>query len=284
VNLILGVLAVRDYSLVVLDVVDSTNTELFKMARNETTGPLWLLAKEQTAGRGRRGAVWKHKKGNFAGSLLLIMQDDLSKIATLSFVAGLAIIDAIGACVNNLDSTASISVGLDIVRCKQGDRLGLKWPNDVLLDTRKIAGILVETELLSNGKRAVVVGIGVNIKSFPDSQLYNVASIAAFYGGITLERFFVHLSNSWARLFYFWEQGFFYRIINLWLDRAVGLGGTVSVSTGSECITGVFETVNPDGLLVMKARDETLWRISSGVAYFGSACEYVSHNGGQVDP
>ena len=139
-----------DYRLVTVDTVDSTNAEAKRLAaEGEEKSPdgtiIW--AKEQTDGRGRRGRKWHSPPGNLYCSLILRPDVALAKAAELSFVAGLAVFDALG------------SVG------EPGHQVHLKWPNDVLLNGGKVAGILLE----SIGD-FLAIGIGVNLAHAPGAD------------------------------------------------------------------------------------------------------------------
>src|SRR5262249_3072957 len=133
--------AAQGARLVSLDAVGSTNAEAFARARGGERGPLWVAARRQTAGRGRRGRAWVAEPGNLYASRLLTDPAPPQRAAELSLVAALALHDA-------LAERASVL----------GPRLALKWPNDVLCDGAKLAGILVEGETLAGGPLAVVIG------------------------------------------------------------------------------------------------------------------------------
>src|SRR5215813_8228038 len=140
--------AAAGVGLIACDMIASTNSEALAYARAGEQGPLWITARAQTAGRGRRGRTWVSEPGNLYGTLLLTDPAPPERAAQLSFVAALATHDAVSACAPAL-----------------GGRLTFKWPNDVLLDGAKLAGILIEAE----GTRPllVAVGIGVNCRHHP---------------------------------------------------------------------------------------------------------------------
>src|SRR5262244_3040920 len=127
--------------LIAHEVLGSTNTEALQLARHGERGPLWVTAERQTAGRGRRGRAWISPVGNLYASLLLTEPAPSERWPQLSFVAALAIHDAVA------------GVAPDCAA-----RLAIKWPNDVLHAGRKLAGILIEGERGEAGE-AVAVGI-----------------------------------------------------------------------------------------------------------------------------
>ena len=127
------------------DTVGSTNTEALALAQAGERGPLWITARRQNAGRGRRGRVWVSEPGNLYASLLLSDPSPPDRAAELSFVAALAVHDAVTSLIARAPA-----------------RLSLKWPNDLLFDGKKFAGILIEGE-----GPAVVIGVGVNCAHHP---------------------------------------------------------------------------------------------------------------------
>ena len=136
-------------SLIIHDTLGSTNAEALARARAGERGPLWITAARQTAGRGRRGNVWTSEPGNLYASLLLTDAAPAAHLPELCFVVALAVRDAVG--------TAAPSLS---------PKLRLKWPNDLLLDGAKLAGILIEAESVG-GKTATVAGIGINCAHHP---------------------------------------------------------------------------------------------------------------------
>ena len=133
----------------VLPTVDSTNAEAQRLAPS-VTGPVWILAGEQTAGRGRRARPWVSPRGNFYGTLLMQPRDGADVVALRSFAAALALREAFVAV-----------TGLP-------DAFRLKWPNDVLLNGGKVAGILLETAGAGQGVGHLAIGVGVNLIGAPD--------------------------------------------------------------------------------------------------------------------
>ena len=115
--------------------------------------PGWILAGTQTAGRGRRARAWDSPRGNFHGTLLLEPQEPADVVALRSFVAALALRDAFVALTGLPDSFT------------------LKWPNDVLLNGAKVAGILLESSGMGGRVQRLAIGIGVNLIAAPDQSV-----------------------------------------------------------------------------------------------------------------
>src|SRR5579871_1315253 len=142
-----------------LDRIDSTNAEALRRARAGQCGPLWVVAKEQSAGRGRRGRAWASPVGNLYATLMLTDPAPPAAAAQLGLVAGLAVHDA------------AVAVAPVLA-----PRLALKWPNDLLCAERKIAGILIEGE---GDPVTVAVGIGVNCRCHPHATEFPATDFAA---------------------------------------------------------------------------------------------------------
>ncbi|MFN4101711.1 MAG: biotin--[acetyl-CoA-carboxylase] ligase, partial [Pararhodobacter sp.] len=212
------------HSKLVLPEVDSTMLEAQRRLP-DLTGPTWILALRQTAGRGRRGRAWTDPAGNFAATLVMRSDDPPAKLALRSFVAALALHEA-------LDGLTGL-----------GAAYTLKWPNDVLLNGGKLSGILLE----SPGAGVLALGIGVNLRASPPAD-----PEAAFppvnlrtESGITLTP--EALLNRLAPAFAAWETRLtthgFEPIRNAFLSHVTRLGQPLIARTMTEEIRGTFETI-----------------------------------------
>lgn len=256
------------YRLAAFDTIGSTNAEAMARARAGDPGRLWVASLAQTAGRGRRGRAWETPSGNLAASLMLVGDAPAETVATLGFVAGLALSDALAATAPGV----SASVALDGTGAGRGDRFTLKWPNDVLADGAKLAGILLEAERLPQGGGAVVIGIGVNVAHAPQGLPYPATALAALGADLTAEILFAALTDAWVGLAAVWDEGRgFAEIRRRWLARASGLGGPVAVSSGGTVLSGVFETVDETGRLLVRGADGSLRTVTAGEVHFGVA-------------
>ena len=218
------------YDRLLLDTVDSTNAEAGRRAAAGMRGPVWIAARQQRAGRGRGGRVWLTEPGNLAASLLSpAPPGDAARTATLAFVAGLAVADL-----------CEREYGLDA---------RLKWPNDVLVAGRKIAGILIE-----NSGGLVVVGIGVNLLHAPgELPAAGLAAISVREATGRRPEFspaLAALARSWAERYRQWHAGFA-GIRAAWLARAAFLGQTVAVRLPEGTARGVFEGIDAGGALLL---------------------------------
>ncbi|MCB1487606.1 MAG: biotin--[acetyl-CoA-carboxylase] ligase [Bauldia sp.] len=236
------------------DSVTSTSSVALERARQGDAGRLWVTARDQTAGRGRRGRHWTTGEGNLAASLLLVDPAPPAVAATVSFVAGLALHRAI----------------VVLAGPAFAERLKLKWPNDLLLGGRKVAGILVEGENLPDGRLAVAVGIGVNCRSHPEEATTFAADDLMTAGvAVEAERLFVELAWNMADEINQWDRGSgFARIRPAWLDRAYGIGERITVNLNDRVIEGSFDTLDDEGRLVLERPGGGRETISAGDLFF----------------
>ena len=221
----------------VLAEVDSTNAEAARIAAG-LSGPEGILGQRQTAARGRRGRPWVNPAGNFAATLVIRPEDTPDKLALRSFVAALALYDA-------LASVTGTETGL-----------ALKWPNDVLLNGGKLAGILLEGIGGPGGHLAI--GIGVNLLSAPGREAVEPGAVppVSLLGetGVRVlpETFLEVLATAFAAHEARLTSYGFEPIRTLWLARAARLGEVITARTSRDSVTGVFETVDGTGQLVLK--------------------------------
>lgn len=245
------------HDLVAYDTVGSTNAEAMALAR-EGRAPVWVAARAQTEGRGRRGRAWETARGNLAASFGMVAEINPALAATLGFVAGLALEQALR------QTAASLS--------PRTARPELKWPNDVVVDGAKLAGILLEADSLSDGRLAVVVGIGVNVVSAPEGLPYPATSLAARGDATTAEDLFEALGENFVNWLDTWEFGAGLPAIRkAWLARAAALGAQVEVNMGGRVLKGRFESLDETGRLVLRTPTGVATAISAGDVYFGSA-------------
>lgn len=264
--------ALAGYRLEAHDSVGSTNSLALEAARAGDPGNLWIVSKKQESGRGRRGRAWQTPEGNLAATLLARSDFDLKLAATLGFVAGLSLADALAAVV---PGNARLSIAADGGSGHDGDgkgaRFTLKWPNDVLAEGRKLAGILLESSLLEGGRFAVAVGVGVNVVAYPDDLPYPATSLAAMGANCDAETLFLALSDAWMNYVGLWNNGRgLDRIRQLWLAQAAGLGGEVAVRVGEKVVRGIFETIDKECRFVIRDSSGAAIPIAAGDVHFGA--------------
>ena len=240
-----------------LDQIDSTNAEARRRAEAGETGPLWIVARRQSEGRGRRGRRWESDTGNLFATLLTVTRKAPAEAAQVTFIAALAVADL-------LDAFAAPGC------------ISIKWPNDVLIEGRKASGILVESGPHASGGLWLAVGIGVNLAHAPGETERPAAALAQHLrndvaytptpevaAGVLADVFAVWQDR--------WEALGFQPVLDAWIARCGGLHGPATARLGHETITGVADGVEADGALRLKLPDGTLRLVSAGDVFFGEA-------------
>jgi len=215
------------WTLVALQSVGSTTDEATRLAETGAAEGTVVWSREQTGGRGRRGRHWASPIGNLYSSTILRPACSAPRAAELGFVAALAVADMVPA----------------------GRDVRVKWPNDVLVDGGKIAGILPESAIGAGGEvEHVVLGIGVNVAFAP--QLPDMRYPGAALGG-SVEEALEKLTASLATRLAQWRLKGFEMIRAAWLAKAGPLGLEVDVRLGQELVRGRFAGVDREGALLL---------------------------------
>lgn len=242
------------YRLVALETCESTNSEAMRRAEEGAEDGTLVWSREQTKGRGRRGRSWQGLPGNLYFSLVLRPDCSPQQAAQLGFVAALGLGDGVG----------SVAPPLIEVR--------YKWPNDVLFNDRKGAGILLESQIRPDGGLDwLVLGVGVNVKAFPKESDFPATSLQ--FEGAPPSLTEVALLEAFGRHFLSWtnrwlEDGF-EPIRRAWLSHAYGLGDDITVNLPRESLRGTFRDLDQDGVLLLELADGSLRRIAAGDVHFG---------------
>ena len=241
-----------EFHLVRLESVGSTNAEAARRAAEGAPDGTLVWAKEQTAGRARRGREWRSMPGNLNCSLILRPAVPPRTAAQLSFVAALAVADAIKSFV---PKNAPVRV---------------KWPNDVLLAGRKASGILLESMPGPDGLVDwVVIGTGINVASHPDDTEYPATSLAAAGAGAVDDgqvlKAYAHAFALWRGR---WEREGFVPIRAAWLGVASGLGDPIVVRLDHQTLEGWFAALDGDGALVLEMPGGVRRTIAAGDVFF----------------
>jgi BirA family biotin operon repressor/biotin-[acetyl-CoA-carboxylase] ligase len=241
--------------LLAYDEIDSTNAEALRLLRAGERGPLWIAAERQSAGRGRRGRRWVSVPGNLHASLLLTDPGPAEHWPQLSFVAALAVHDAV------------VEVAPEV-----RPMLELKWPNDLLLAGSKFAGILIEGEG-SEEEGAVAVGVGINCSAHPAETPYPATNLAAGGASVAAAELFAALSIKMPGRLAQWNGGNGFATIRTdWLARAAGLGENIRVGLADREIAGRFEGLDEAGCLVLIGPDGGKAAVTAGdVISFGGS-------------
>ncbi len=238
------------YRLIERDSVTSSNEEAKVLAREGAEDGTLLWVQEQSGGKGRGGRTWESPRGNLYFSLVLRPECPLNEASCLGFLAALSVGEAIGA----------VAPPMDVL---------YKWPNDVLLNGRKVSGILLESETSAEELNWLVLGVGINLAHFPKEANFPATSLH-FEGApktLTVEellqafcRYFLSWTNRWL------EEGFA-PARQAWLRHAYRKGEEIEVRLPRETLTGVFKDLDEDGTLLLGLPEGSERRIAYGEVF-----------------
>ena len=243
----------ESFTLIRYPQLGSTNDEAVKLAVAGADDGTVVLAEVQTAGRGRRGRTWQSPAGNLYCSIVARPTVPPAVAAQLSFVTAVALAQTLA----------------DLLPPDRAVRQ--KWPNDVLIDGAKAAGILLESSGAgTDSVDWVVIGCGVNVTETPADTAYPATSLRAAGAdipdaGAVLPVFLAHL-HAWRVR---WESGGMAPVRDAWLDRAHGLGKDMTVRLPDRELRGIFGGMDRTGALLLDLANGTRQTISAGDVYFG---------------
>ena len=238
----------QGYSRHIYDELDSTNEEARRLALagGAEHGPVWIMARRQSAGRGRRGRTWQTEEGNLAATVLLNPNVPQAVSGQLSFAAALAVAEM----AEHFAPNSSITV---------------KWPNDVLAEGRKLAGILLEG---ASAETWLAIGIGVNLAGHPEGTEFPATSLAHL--GIAAppaEEALTILAARFAHWYDVWMNTGFETLREAWLARAAALGTHIRARLPRETREGVFEGIDETGHLLLNEGGR-ISAIAAGEVFF----------------
>jgi len=229
------------FKLISFDELDSTNSEAIRIAvRDKPDRDYIILAKSQTKARGRSGKGWQSTSGNLHASLLMKPNKDLELLPQLSFVTALAVYNSVEFVL--LDS------------CLRGNdiKIQLKWPNDVLVNGRKISGILLESVKVEE-EYYLIIGIGINVTYHPDNIDQPTTSLAKEnISAITLHNLLELLIENFEKYYQIWEKEGFSTIRKIWLEHAYKLHENITVKHQNEIIFGIFKDIDLLGRIILQ--------------------------------
>lgn len=232
-----------------LETIDSTNAEALR--RFEAGGgACWIVAERQTEGRGRRGRRWVSGREDLTVTRLALVSSEQAKRAgQLSFAAALAMADAAAALAPRAE-------------------IGLKWPNDLLLASRKAGGALLESASRGDGLLGVAIGVGLNLGAPPDLDRPTASLREAVDAPIDVTQVFASLQSSMEKYLSAYQSRGFQALRGLWLARAVGLGEHITARGPNHAVDGVFEDLDPEGALLLREPSGRMHRIAAGEVFF----------------
>jgi BirA family biotin operon repressor/biotin-[acetyl-CoA-carboxylase] ligase len=218
--------------------LESTNSHALELAR---LGKIFageiISADIQTSGRGRLDRKWQSPQGNLHFSLVLNPKITLDKIPQISFVAAVALRKTLEGFLPN-------------------ETVENKWPNDVLINGKKIAGILLESEIQNNEARFVILGVGVNVGAKPDNVMFPATSLKELGLEITPENLLKNLLDEFENIYQNWLSFGFVGIRNSWLTKAFNLQKEITVKLDEKVLQGIFNDVDSEGNLLLAVDGE----------------------------
>jgi BirA family transcriptional regulator, biotin operon repressor / biotin---[acetyl-CoA-carboxylase] ligase len=225
------------------DSIDSTQSFASKIAKDRKESGTVIIAGTQTSGKGRLGRRWISPKGGIWLSIVLHPEFDVSLMTLIPLAASVALANAI-------QKTLSI-------------KTELKWPNDVTLKGKKVAGMIIDASVESSQIESLVLGVGINYKINPIEVEKRIKSNGNFYGVATLisnnntkpstliQAFLEELEKSLSLL-----NTNSQKIILQWVKNSSTIGRNVSVSTSSGTIIGKAVKIDKDGSLIIRQNNE----------------------------
>ena len=243
--------ALADIPILRFESLDSTNEEALRRVAARERTPFWIVADEQTRGRGRCGRQWHSPAGNLYTTLAIETGVTAAVATQLSLVAGISVHEAVA---GHLPSA-------------QHTRLRLKWPNDVMLGAAKLAGILLESVASQKGKGlAVILGMGVNVSHAPPETERAVASLGLEASAVP--QVFAALAAALSEWLGRWDEGRgFPAIREAWLGRALALNKSISVNLNGSAIRGRFRGVDAAGALQLETKPGVVITVTAGDIY-----------------
>lgn len=246
-----------DYTILIFDSIDSTNLEAKRLIQTGIQGKYVIVANEQTVGRGKNNSFWYSPKGNLYYSLLLQYNKDLKEISQVSLVAGLACREAICSFLQKFEASVKV-----------------KWPNDVLLNGKKVGGILAESlsyfpDNKGSPANYIIIGIGLNLEKSPKYLSYLATSLKEekinyISSHEVLSRFMVHFHSYYT----LWGMAGFASLKKEWMKNAHNIGKTIQCNMGEYKISGVFREVDDHGRLIIELETGEVHTMSSADVFF----------------
>ncbi|HWE45411.1 MAG TPA: biotin--[acetyl-CoA-carboxylase] ligase [Caulobacteraceae bacterium] len=237
--------------------IDSTNAEARRRADAGAVEPVWITAKRQTAGRGRRGRPWSTEIGNLAATLLTFTDKPPVEAAQVAFVAALAIADLFDAYV-------------------PANLVTIKWPNDVLIDGLKASGILIESGSRADGSLWLAIGCGLNLNHAPINTERPATRVADHLRhdvvrAPKVDEAMAAFAPLFAARLEQWERQGFAAVAADWTRRADSLGKPCTARLGTETVYGIAEGLEPDGALRLRLDTGETRKITAGDVFFETA-------------
>lgn len=239
-----------DLNILSYENIDSTNSEATRLIQaGQVSQPFWIVAETQNQGRGRQGRLWTSEKGNVFATLVW-PAPEMAKAPQTSFVI----------------AVAAQAVLQDLVYDKA--EVSCKWPNDILMDGRKIAGILLETAKDPQGKDWLIIGIGINLTSKPSDSRWPAICLNEVTTAPTPHEVVTSLHQNWVELYEIWDTQGFEPIAEQWMRNAFGLGVRVQYSVKDAKQSGAFSGLDETGAALIRLDSGWVERVYAGEIEF----------------
>jgi BirA family biotin operon repressor/biotin-[acetyl-CoA-carboxylase] ligase len=248
----------KNFTIRQFEELGSTNAEAFKMAEvRQIFDREVILANCQNAGRGRMDRIWSSPKGNLYFSLVLQPQALIADVAQISFVAIVALRHAVEELLqdivreNILTNAPNKERSAHIIESETSINVQNKWPNDLLINEKKVAGLLLESKINQKNCEFVILGIGVNINSNPSNTIFPASNLQEFKIEITPEILLQKFLDKFENLYQNWQNFGFANVRNAWLSKAYKLKEKITVKEGEGKTEGIFADMDSDGSLIL---------------------------------
>jgi BirA family biotin operon repressor/biotin-[acetyl-CoA-carboxylase] ligase len=245
----------KNYNFLIFETIDSTNTEALRIAKSGASGDFVILANTQTGGRGSKGRSWISIPGNLHMTILLSVPSSSKNNSQLSFLAANAVYDAFAELLKQKSQALEIK---------------LKWPNDILINSKKVGGLLLES--ISFGDRTyIAVGIGINVIEAP--SITNFPATSLYDEGLMVENsdeLLGALVDVFDKKYRLWlADANFSSIRKEWLKRAYRLNKVITIDDGNIRISGTFKEIDDFGSIKLQLASGEICSFSSGEVLSG---------------
>lgn len=232
----------KNFTIHEFDEVESSNKTAFELAKlRKISDHEVILAKKQSAGKGRQNRNWDSPLGNLYFSLVVRPQISVEKIPQLSFIG-------------------IVALRLAIEKIVEGS--SVKWPNDLLVAEKKIAGLLLESEITTENCEFAVIGIGINLISNPTQTIFPASNLKDFGAEISPQEMLEKFLDEFEPLYQNWLNFGFEGIRKIWMQRAYRLNENIKLRLEEQEVDGVFKGIDEEGNLLID-QDGEISKISA---------------------
>ncbi len=246
----------REYNFLIFDEVDSTNLEAKRLVDSRIDDKFIIWSKKQTHGKGKRNSKWSSLEGNLFFSVIDKLDFPIHNTPQLSFITGLAIRHGIRT------ATKEQALNFDVK---------LKWPNDIIINDKKVGGVLLESAHCFNDidSKYVIIGVGINVNKTPRVNKYTPSCLKE-EGAEYMEVDFLldKIMSAFSKYYNMWKEEGFIKLRELWLNHAYRLNSTVTIKSGKNRISGKYKDIDFNGKIRIQLAGGTICSLSAGELIF----------------